>query len=132
MAVQKKNPLPNGFYWVDLFSPTSSSPTTKDGPPIFFAWVNANRGRVFVRRTEEFPEPDLGGPKRTWVLFEVQQPPGAFPFGLGYPTIASGINEPSTSAVIPTAPDPLEWLQGITGQLEGLALLYVLYQLTKR
>jgi len=131
MPVQKKNPLPNGLYWIDLFAPTSSAPNTKDGAAIFTAWTNANRGRVFVRRTEEFPEPLLGGPKRTWILFEVQQPPGAFPFGLGYPTITTNPDESSTSATLPTVPDPLEWLQSSASSLETLALIYVLWQWSK-
>jgi hypothetical protein len=132
MAVAKTNPLPNGLYWIDLFSPTSSAPNTKDGAAIFAAWTNANRGKVAVRRTETFPEPDLGGPIRTWVLFEVVGPPGAFPFGLGYPTITTDPDEASTSATLPAVPDFGEWLQGFAGNLEGLALIYVLWSLSKR
>ncbi len=132
MAVQKNNPLPNGLYWIDLFSPTSSAPNTKDGAAVFTAWTRANSGRVLVRRTETFPEPELGGPIRTWVLFEVVGPPGAFPFGLGYPTITTDPNEASTSATLPTIPELGDWLQGITGNLEGLALLLVLWELTKK
>lgn len=131
MAVQRTNPLPTGLYWIDLFSPTSSSPTTKDGPPIFHAWAAANRGKVLVRRTTEFPEPPFGGPKRTWIMFEVVGPPGAFPFGLGYPTIATASDEPST-APMPDFPDPLEWLQSTTGMVEGLAILFIIWELTKK
>jgi hypothetical protein len=131
MAVQKANPLPNGLYWIDLFSPSSSSPTTKDGPAIFFGWVNANAGRVIVRRTEEFPEPDLGGPKRTWVLFEVKGPPGAFPFGLGYPNITTNPDEPSFYSELPSSPDFADWLQGGADTLVVLALLYILSQWKK-
>lgn len=131
MAVAKTNPLPVGLYWLDLFSPTASSPSTKDGPAIFNAWTLANRGRVAVRRTEEFPEPSSGGPRRTWILFEVLGPPGAFPFGLGYPTITTNPDEPSTYAEIPVAPDLLDWIQGGASTIEVLALLFVVWQLTK-
>lgn len=132
MAVARTNPLPNGLYWIDLFSPTSSAPNTKDGAAIFAAWSRANAGRVLVRRTETFPEPDFGGPVRTWILFEVTQPPGAFPFGLGFPTITTDPNESSTSATLPETPDLLQILQSGASGLEGLALLYILYKLTQR
>jgi hypothetical protein len=131
MAVVKTNPLPNGLYWIDLFSPSSSSPTTKDGPPIFFAWVNSNKGRVTVRRTEEFPEPALGGPRRTWIMFEVLAPPGAFPFGLGYPNSTTNPDEPSFYSELPTSPDFGEWLQGGSNMIVALALLYILSQWKK-
>jgi hypothetical protein len=132
MAVAKTNPLPNGLYWIDLFSPTSSAPNTKDGALVFTAWTKANAGRVKVRRTETFPEPALGGPIRTWVMFEVVGPPGAFPFGLGYPSISTDPNEASTSATLPELPEFGDWFQSIAGNLEGIALLLVLWELSKK
>jgi len=132
MPQVKTNPLPNGLYWIDLFSPTPSSPTTKEGPPIFHAWAKTNSGKVLVRRTEEFPEPAaMGGPRRTWILFEVVAPPGAFPFGLGYPTTATSLDEPSFYTPLPTTPDLADWLLGGANMIEGIALLWILYELTK-
>jgi len=132
MAVAKTNPLPNGLYWIDLFSPTSSAPNMKDGAIVFTSWTKANAGRVKVRRTETFPEPLLGGPIRTWVQFEVIGPPGAFPFGLGYPSISTDPNESATSAEPVVIPEFGDWLQGIAGNLEGLAILFVLWELSKK
>jgi len=131
MAVARTNPLPNGLYWLDLFSPTSSAPNIKDGSQVFEGWVRANRGAVLVKRTEQFPEPPLGGPIRTWILFEVVAAPGAFPFGLGYPTITTDPNESSTSATLPDLPGFGDFFSGIAGNLEGLVLLYILYEMTK-
>lgn len=131
MAVAKTNPLPNGRYWIDLFAPTASSPNTKDGGAIFSAWVKANGGRVVVRQTQTFPEPGFGGPIRTWVLFEVLGPPGAFPFGLGYPTVSTGSPDDAQSATLPETPLFGEVFEKLAGNLEKLAILYVLYELSK-
>lgn len=131
MAVQRTNPLPNGLYWIDLFSPTSSAPNTKDGAAVFNNWAAANGGKVQVQRTETFPEPGLGGPIRTWVLFKVVGPPGMFPFGLGFPTITTDPNEPSFYSELPSIPDFGDWLHGMTSGIEGLALVYVLWELSK-
>lgn len=121
MALAKTNPLPNGLYWIDLASPSSAR---------FEAWMKANGGRVFLRRAAELPSE----PKRVRVLFEVKGPPGAFPFGLGYPTIT---DESSTSGDFS---DPLEWLSDAESlesltNLEGLGgrllLMYALWRLSK-
>jgi hypothetical protein len=135
MAVARTNPIPPGLYWIDLFSPTSSSPTTKDGVPIFAAWARANKGRVAVVTTQEFGEPGFGGPKRTWLSFRVTSPPGAFPFGLGFPTIADDgaatTSEDTAHAPVVEQPDPLAFLHDAAFNIEGLALLFVLWQLSK-
>jgi hypothetical protein len=134
MAVVRTNPLPKGLYWIDLFSPTSSSPATKNGAVIFTAWTAANKGRVAVVRTQEFSEPPLGGPKRTWMLFRVDAAPGAFPFGLGFPTVTTDpetTSETTANVPIVTQPDPLAFLHDAAFNLEGLALLFVLWQLSK-
>jgi hypothetical protein len=111
MALAMKNPLPNGLYTMDLPTPTSSS--SKDGVAVLAAWTKANQGKVVVQKVTVQPEPG-----RTSVLFEVIGPPGAFPFGLGYPTIV-----PSST----TTGDTEE-----QSELGWLALLYVLWKFTKR
>ena len=114
MALAKTNPLPNGLYSIDLSSPTSSNP--KDGVAVLAAWTKANRGKVIVHKVTVRPE------GRTSVLFEVVGRPGAFPFGLGYPTITTS----STTGSLD------EWIQTSASQFEGLALLYIFWELTKR
>ncbi len=107
--VAKTNPLPVGLYTMDL--PESTVPRLA-------AWTKGNRGKVVVRKVEAHPGQGCA------VVFEVVGKPGAFPFGaVGYPTIASS----STGALLD---DAFGWMPSTT-QLEGLALLWVLWQLTK-
>jgi len=111
-SVQTTNPLPNGLYSIDLSPPTSSS--RKDGPAVFAAWAKAHRDRVVVRRVVARDD----GPTR--IAFEVRGRPGAFPFGqLGYPTIATDVG--SFADVLESA-----------SELEGLAVLFILWALSKR
>jgi hypothetical protein len=129
MAQARKNPLAPGLYSIDLFQPTSSRPTQKDQCPIFRNWRVAQGDRVKVRRVQEFPEPLLGGPLRTFVVFEVLSPPGAFPFGqLGFPDtppIDSG------DAPAPEGPGLLDMF-GSLGQAESaIAIVALLWLLSK-
>ncbi len=72
------------------------------------AWEKANAGKVLVR----------GATGRT-VRFEVRGRPGAFPFGaLGYPTVATSSTGQSD--------------QTSSSDLEGLALVWILWKLTRR
>jgi len=111
MAVAKTNPLPVGLYTMDL--PASSAPRLA-------AWTKGNRGKVVVRKVVANERDSSCA-----VVFEVIGRPGAFPFGaVGYPTIATS----STGSL----DDPFAWISESASQLEGLALLFVLWQLMKR
>jgi hypothetical protein len=112
MAVAKTNPLPVGLYTMDL--PASSAPRLA-------AWTKGNRGKVVVRKVVANERDSSCA-----VVFEVIGKPGAFPFGaVGYPTIA-------TSSAGSMLDDPFGWINESASQLEGLALLFVLWQLMKR
>jgi len=96
----KTNPLPAGRYRMDL--PPS-------GLPRLAAWTKANRGKVVVHTCVQHPERGIV------VAFDVVGRPGAFPFGaLGYPSTVDG---------------PLDWLETNASQLEGLALVFLLWML---
>jgi len=89
-AVERKNPLPAGRYWVDVFAKDSDA---------FGAWLNSNKATVQVRTTEHFDS----DPVRDWYLFEVSVPT---PWqGPGFPTIAG----PHVTSSSDTAqrPDPV-------------------------
>jgi len=126
MAVQRKNPVPPGKYWVDMFD------TIGPGGGIlgFDAWLRRNDDKVKLLKREEHGatfawdpfsgEPATGSRRRVWYLFQVQQPV-AWTKGWGFPTIVStGDNpsppnkpEPQTSddtVQKPTIPGPMEQL----------------------
>lgn len=68
-TLERRNPLPGGFYWVDVES---------DQHEDFGEWLRRHRGAVMIRETE--------GQGPTWVKFEVIQP---VPWnGPGLPTVA--------------------------------------------
>lgn len=73
MAIERRNPLPAGRYWVDV-------PASK--LPAFQSWLTAHSGEVITRQTEESPE-------TAWYLFDVKAP---VPWeGPGFPTIAGDV-----------------------------------------
>lgn len=97
MTLERRNPLPKGRYWVDMFG---------DNRELFNEWLTANRGLVHRISVESFPADD-GGPARDWSLFEVTGgPTGEFLpewVGIGFPTIADSSVMSSSDTV--TAPD---------------------------
>lgn len=94
MAVERRNPLPVGRYWIDVID-TRARP----GLRLRFAeWLGGNRSSVRVVRREQFGGLLTGAP-RDWYLFEVMSPvtwPATA--GFGYPSIAR-------SETAPTAPE---------------------------
>jgi hypothetical protein len=89
-AIERRNPLPVGKYWVDVFE--------KDGPN-FEHWVTKNKGSVFIRATEHFDS----DPVRNWYRFETTAP--VLWEGPGLPTILEpGVTTSSDTAVRPDPP----------------------------
>lgn len=91
-ALERRNPLPPGKYWVDVFTPQEAA---------FQDWLRKNKGSVSVITTETFAPID-DYPGRAWRLFTVQAPVAWE--GPGFPTIA----EPGVETSEDTAqrPDP--------------------------
>ena len=75
MALERRNPLPPGFYWIDVANSKAAG---------LHAWRTANKASVRVLKTRE---DTLVG--FTWLLFEVKAPvPWADATGYGFPNIA--------------------------------------------
>lgn len=99
MAVERRNPLPVGRYWIDVID-TRARP----GLRLRFAeWLGANRGNVRVVRREQFGGLLTGAP-RDWYLFEVTTP-ATWPStaGFGFPSIARSDTAPSAPEVTTAA-----------------------------
>lgn len=105
MAVERRNPLPPGVYWIDVFDPNRQA---------FAEWLKAFAPVVRLRATEHFGPgtsplhaflqgawtvspalaalanlvPGTEGPARDWALFEVLAPSPFDAKRFGYPTIA--------------------------------------------
>jgi len=102
MPATKTNPLPAGRYTIDI---------PQSGVARLAAWTKVNRGKVVVHTCIAHPE------RGVVVVFDVVGKPGAFPFGaLGYPSTVNG---------------PLDWLETSASQIEGLALLFLLWMLAR-
>ena len=73
MAVETRNPLPVGRYWIDV---------SKEPVPLgtFLGFLDSARGFVHVEATED-------DPAFAWYLFTTTKAL-AWPDGIGYPTIA--------------------------------------------
>lgn len=69
LTLERRNPLPVGYYWQDIFEDQSSE---------FGEWLRRNRGSVVIRETE--------GHDPAWVKFEVREPVKWE--GPGLPTVA--------------------------------------------
>ena len=100
MAQERRNPLPVGKYWVDVFEPDWA---------MFTDWLDRNRGivRVLVNETHSDETP-----KRVWYLFEVNGGPGGefLPVwdGPGFPTIAgTGISSSQDTSTASEALDEI-------------------------
>jgi len=70
MSIERRNPLPKGVYWVDVFG--------EDVRP-FIEWTK--QGAVRVRKTREYSDPS-----GYWFLFETTEPTAWK--GPGFPTVA--------------------------------------------
>jgi hypothetical protein len=113
MSLERRNPLPVGSYWIDVFG---DKITLFDGWRAAFSPIG-----VKTRVTESFPATDTQ-PARTWYKFEVtsiEAPWDAKTFG--FPTIADSSIQSSADTV--QRPDfeldPLDklsnWASGLTG-----------------
>jgi hypothetical protein len=78
MALERRNPLPVGRYWCDVFEDRWFS---------FESWINLNvqLGSLKVLNQENHEDEDQ---PRRWYLFEVLQPNSVAWLGPGLPTIA--------------------------------------------
>lgn len=75
MALERRNPLPAGVYWIDVANVKAAG---------LHAWRQANKATVRVAKTRV--DSDLGF---TWLLFEVSAPtPWSDARVYGYPNIA--------------------------------------------
>lgn len=136
MAIERRNPVPKGRYWVDIID-TKSYP----GARLFFtAWLARNRGKVEVVQKESFGNLITGAP-RDWYLFDVKIPvTWERGQGFGLPTIvrsaenptAPVVTKPEDTATRPAEPpgfldqlkDALE--DGKTLALIGLGLFFLM------
>lgn len=115
MAIERKNPLPIGHYWIDLFGPN----ILKAGSD----WMK----KVAVRTTEEFD----GDIKRAWILFDVKTPIPWDAVTYGFPTIAAPnittsddtVQKPPSEHV----PDTTDLLEGVIAVGKTAAFLMALY-----
>jgi len=98
MALERRNPLPPGLYWVDVHG--------DDKIHAFNKWVKQDSIRVRkVRATED---PTGQWPSGNWYLFEVLAPTQWD--GPGLPTIAENLDLEAEDTVQRPAPEePLEW-----------------------
>jgi hypothetical protein len=116
MALERRNPLPVGRYWLDVWA--------KDAQ----AWadfVRANAAALKTERTEHFEE-NAGGPARDFVIFKTSAPvPWNAKFG--FPTIAPSSVQGSGDTVDKLPPETgpeLPTLLGGAGVVAGtLAIL---------
>lgn len=102
MAVEKRNPLPPGRYWVDVFDRDRAA---------FREWLDSYSGVVVVLSTESY-DANAGGPARDWYLFHVH---GHVAWnGPGYPTIADAqvTSSRDTQQGNEPTPDAVEQLRG--------------------
>lgn len=93
MAIERRNPLPAGKYWVDVFDPHTSP---------FLAWLSKNQANLTVNTTERIQ----GDPEGNWILFTVRSP--ILWEGPGYPTIAGPnvVSKADTSERPPPEKEP--------------------------
>ena len=74
MALERRNPLPSGLYWLDVFG---------DNRAKFEAWRKLNASLVRVVASESFDSE----PPRDWVKLEVLSPAPWDAKTFGFPTI---------------------------------------------
>jgi hypothetical protein len=90
MAIERRNPLPTGQYWVDVFE------LGKDSSP-FEDWLSKHADSIHVDKREAFLSEG-----RVWYMFTVLSPTDWE--GPGYPTISKGETSPEETAQEPPPP----------------------------
>lgn len=99
MAIERRNPLPPGRYWVDIFD---TDEPFGGGPLGFNIWLMQNSSSVTLLKREQTSSRLATGVAGWWYLFDVTRPviwPRNKRFGL--PTIVS-------PAATPTAQDTVQ------------------------
>lgn len=96
MTLERRNPLPQGVYWQDVFEAKW---------PALDKWLSANRATVRVRTVQRF-EANAGGPARQFLVFEVSAPTPWPATELGFPTIAESGSITSEDTVQRPPPEP--------------------------
>lgn len=132
MAVERRNPLPPGTYWIDVFGENRLA---------FSAWRAANAEHVKIASTESFDS----DPPRDWVKFEVSAPVEWEALRFGFPTIIGEGAKVESSADTVERPAPERDLfdtlgtpeqqealartaAAAAGVVTGLGLLWLVYQ----
>lgn len=109
MTIERRNPLPIGRYWIDIFD---------SGNAAWQGWLASNASTVRVESTQDF---DASGtsvlnttaPARRFIIFVTTAPtPWPPNMGIGLPTIAdSDVNQSDDTVVKPPPEkDPLDKL----------------------
>lgn len=119
MAIQRKNPVPKGRYWVDIID-TKTNP----GCRLYFSsWLLRNSKKVKVVKVEHFGAL-YSGADRDWYLFDVLEPvTWENGKGFGLPTIVQSGENP-TAAPVATAADTATRPEPPAGPLEQLSELF--------
>jgi hypothetical protein len=87
MAIERRNPLPVGKYWVDVFEPHI---------PDFRMWLDKHEDSIKIEKQENFPFADGPYPPHNWYLFSVlSETPWEGP---GFPDIATEERESKDTA----------------------------------
>lgn len=108
MTLERRNPLPVGIYWADIFEPDM---------PAFREWLTKNKKDVGVIRTQSFGRIAKSGlttetwKAHDWYLFQVIEP--VHWEGPGFPDIAESkeLTAEETVQRPPPARGPIETLE---------------------
>lgn len=118
MALEKRNPLPLGRYWVDIPAKHLSD---------FQQFLGLVSRGIFVAQTKEHEDPFTTNGKITTYLFDVRDP--LIPWDntkYGWPTIATGVTDIDQTVQVPAAEplfgSPNDW----TTPILILAAIYLL------
>lgn len=144
MAIERRSPLPNGRYWVDIID--------RRGEALEFdAWIQrgVNAGKLALINREQKGQStwslDYSGVRYVFYLFDVLQPV-EWPKGKGwgFPSIARSeahpmapeVTKAEDTGVRPTVPGTFDTITDLLGDAKTLALvaigIYLYSQLGKR
>lgn len=97
MAIERRNPLPAGDYWLDLFKFEQDDQWAR-----FDRWLSENRGKAGIITVEDNDDAE---PPHRWVKFRVKGPELPPQPGLGFPTIITQDKPINTSDDTVQKPD---------------------------
>lgn len=125
MAIQRKNPLPIGRYWVDIVA-TQSYPGIQ---LYFYSWLRQNREAVNVVQKEHFGAL-WNALERDWYLFDVTKPvKWDTTKGFGLPTIVQlGANptivvKPEDTVQKPDPEGPMDIINDFLADAKSVLLI---------